>query len=519
MSWKHYLTLTFISLVLVMILAGFQSAPGYMDAEYYYSMALRIVNREGFAEPFIWNYLSGVESLPHPGFTYWMPLPALVSSLGIWVTGLKTFAGAKIFHLILSALIPALTMKLAWELTRSRPESFLAGLFAAVPVFYNVFLGTTDSFAVTMLLGGTFFLLLMTRKSLFIFLGLGAISGLMHLTRADGLIWLLGGVYFALRVDKRKLTALILVAAGYLIFMGPWFFRNMVIFEQIMPSGTSKAFWLKEYNDLFSYSAASLNYQNWVSQGLPKILGNVVQAGLANLKTALLVQGQVVLAPFIWIGAWKFRDEKALQATTMVWFAIFVLMTCIFPFAGMRGGFLHSGAAFQPLLWVLASCGFFRCIEWGVEKREWVKSRSGTVFGGALVVMLVAASLFVFQSRVIGGDLSQPIWNRSHMEAIAIDKYLTSLGVMKSEPVLINNPPGLYAAAYRTSVTIPNEGLEAIFEIGKEFGVHYLVLEENHPAALADLYLNPERSSKLEYVGEVDRALIYRLPHSGEIDD
>ena len=51
-----------------------------MDAEYYYGMGLRIAQQGVLTEPFLWNYLHPVNGLPHPGFTYWMPLPAFLAA-------------------------------------------------------------------------------------------------------------------------------------------------------------------------------------------------------------------------------------------------------------------------------------------------------------------------------------------------------------------------------------------------------------------------------------------------------
>ena len=57
MSWRHYLLLTLVGLVVVIIVAAFQSAPGYMDADYYYAGGLQLASGHGFTEPYLWNYL------------------------------------------------------------------------------------------------------------------------------------------------------------------------------------------------------------------------------------------------------------------------------------------------------------------------------------------------------------------------------------------------------------------------------------------------------------------------------
>ena len=117
MSWKHYLLFGSLSLLILVPIAFLQTAPGYMDAEYYYAMALRIARDKSLSEPFIWNYLNGFSSIPQPGFTFWMPLPSLLAALSMAVTGLYSFAGAKIVFLAVFVVVPPLTMKIAYVLT------------------------------------------------------------------------------------------------------------------------------------------------------------------------------------------------------------------------------------------------------------------------------------------------------------------------------------------------------------------------------------------------------------------
>jgi len=506
--WAFLIGLAIFSLYLIKV-----EVPGYMDGEYYYGMGLRIASGEGWSEPYIWNFISDAEVVPHPGFTYWMPGPALITALGIWITGLKTFTGGRAIHLLIASILPALTIKTTHELTRDKSASLLAGLFAAFPAFYNIYLGTTDSFAITMLLGGIFYLISRDQENRVGFFSLGVIAGLMHLSRADGLIWVVAGAYCALKARKTKGMMLLLVFSGYLIAMAPWFGRNLAAIGQIMPSGVSRSFWLTEYNDLFSYPPDRLTFGYWFSQGIPAILGNSMKALSANLKTALLVQGQIILGPFVIIGAWKKRRDTGVQAAFLAWFSILALMSLVFPFAGLRGGFLHSGAALQILFWALAASGFFTAIEWGVEKRNWIKSKAGKVFGGALVVMVALASVAIYYDRVIGDNFSYPRWNYSYQETNQIATYLDKLGVESSDLVLINNPPGLYAASHRQSVVIPNGGTDDLLLVGKKFGIEYLVLEKNHPDLLDGLYNNPDSESNFEFLGDMGQAKIFRLEY------
>jgi len=512
MSWKPYLAVTLLTLLVLVILAGFQASPGYMDAEYYYSMGLRIAKGKGLGEPFVWNYLTPVEAIPHPGFTYWMPVPAFISAVGLWITGWETFLGARWVHVLIAAFIPAIAMRIAWGLTSKNSTAVLAGALAVFPAFYSVFLGTTDSFGIIMLLGGIFFLVCKTDRGREKFIGLGAICGLMHLTRADGLIWLAAAGYGALLSNRKRYLNLLDVVVGYLIIMAPWFARNTVIFGSLMPSGTSRAFWLQEYNDLFTYYPQTLTFENWVSQGWTAIFEKIKTAGLANIKNALLVQGQVILTPFMLIGAWKHRQDRAVQGVFLAWLGVFLLMSIVFPFAGLRGGFTHSGAAFQPLLWALAGCGFYTIIGWGVKRRNWIQCKAGVIFGSALVMLVAIASIFIYHNRVIGEDFRQPIWENAYQDASGIGVALEELGSSADELIMINNPPGFYAATGRSAIVIPNGGVEDLLAAGSDFGAKILVLERNHPQNLTALYNAPGEEDRLEYLGKWNHVAYFRLP-------
>src|ERR1044071_5600910 len=72
MNWRHYAILFGIGLIVPFTVSRFQSLPGYMDADYYFSGGVQLAEGHGFTEPYLWNYLDDPVSLPHPSHTYWM---------------------------------------------------------------------------------------------------------------------------------------------------------------------------------------------------------------------------------------------------------------------------------------------------------------------------------------------------------------------------------------------------------------------------------------------------------------
>ncbi|MEA3350804.1 MAG: hypothetical protein U9Q82_09305, partial [Chloroflexota bacterium] len=201
MTLRYYTFLFILGLSGALLLSAFQPAPGYMDSEYYFATAMRIAGGKGFSEPFLWNYLDDPQNIPHPSHAYWMPLTSLLAAAGMRVFGTFTYLAAQSGFLLLAGLISPLTALLSYRLNRDRFLAILSGLLAVFSVFYLPFLVVTDTFAIYMLLGVLFFLLLSPSPTLprtpapglkhhrfFLPLLLGLIAGLMHLSRADGVL-------------------------------------------------------------------------------------------------------------------------------------------------------------------------------------------------------------------------------------------------------------------------------------------------------------------------------------------
>src|SRR5512143_3168308 len=143
MKFRWYLLFFLMGLGVLSLVAMFESAPGYMDAEYYYAGGQRLAAGQGFSELVLWNYLDDPASIPHPSHAYWMPLASLLAALGMQVTGVIGFGAGKLGFILLAACLPPLTADLALPLTHKPNLALLAGLLAVFPAFYLAYLPTT----------------------------------------------------------------------------------------------------------------------------------------------------------------------------------------------------------------------------------------------------------------------------------------------------------------------------------------------------------------------------------------
>jgi hypothetical protein len=520
MRWYFFVILGILGLLFPMMVAHFQPSPGYMDADYYLAGGVRLADGYGFSERILWNYLDNPEGIPHPSHAYWMPMASLIASLGMVLTGVNDFSSARLFFLLISAAIPPLTAFLGYSITKKTSYALAAGLIAVFSGYYVLYYSTTDTFTIYMLLGITFFLLLgyamthfdFTNRSL-VSVGLGVVAGLAHFSRVDGILWLamafLSVVFLDNSKNKQRVLYFLFVFFGYLVVMTPWLLRNYSVFGTPFSPGGNLALWLTSYDQTFSYPANKLTLGSWLESGWKSIFMNRLKAMEWNLQTVWGVQGEVFLLPFIVAGLFSFRHDLRIRIGVLAWIFTFVLMTLVFPFAGPRGGFFHSGAALQPLWWVFAPVGLERIVAWAESKRNWRKGEAFRVFLSGTIFICMLMSIFIFYGRVF----TAPGWGSETERYRRVEVMIADLAISKDEAVLVGNPPGYFNVSNRAAIAIPNEKLETVIEVAKRYGAKYLILEaDGTPIPLKAVYENPNSNPLVRYLGEVDLARIFAIP-------
>jgi hypothetical protein len=507
-------------LLLAICIAILQPVPGYMDAEYYYAGGLRIANNLWRSEPFLWNYLDNPVGLPHASFSYWMPIASVLAAGGMRLTGNMDFSSARIPFILLSGLVPLLTAKITLKLGSPARQARLAGWLAVFSGFYALYTGITETFSIYMVLGCSLILVLASDWNLWKRgLAAGAIVGLMHLTRADGFIWL-GAAGLWIFLEWRRLRPMIgfrqvlemlgLTVVAYLVITSPWYLRNLGEWGSLMPPGGNLTLWLTDYNQTYSYPVKSLTFATWWNSGLKEILLARGNALWLNFKTLVAVQGSVALLPLILIGGWRLRRNLIVQTGGLMWLGLLFLMTISFPFSGSRGGFFHSGAAVQPLLWALAAIGLDQVIEWGSKVRGWRKATAWKFFATGLVVLMAFVTIFIGSSRLFGTGEGEENWSAGFDRYQAVESWLRDQGG-EGSIVMVNNPPGYYVAGRRAAIVIPYGNLETVKTVAERYGAVFLVLEKNSTPQLKDLFMSPHSTPGLTYLAGVGGAQIFQF--------
>jgi hypothetical protein len=486
---KRFLILFLLGLLVACIGAWWIDCAGYMDADYYFVMGKILASDGGLTEPFLWNYLSDPAQIAHSGFQYWMPFTSLLAALGQVIFGIG-FRAAQIPFILLVAFLPLFT---AWYALRMHGDSQMAwesGLLALVPGFFLSYMLTTDSFSIFAYIGPLVFFLLakgLQEKGLGVWLLAGILTGAAHLTRADGVLFLVVGLWAAMMVGSRRWKAGLLTFVGYLCVMGSWWVVRTINDGGGFTPGAQSVLWMVSYDELFVYPAQTLSYERWLQSGIGNILLVRLDALWLNIKSLLFVNGLVFLGPFMILGGWKLRRYPIVRLAALYLFLLVALMSFIFPLAGSRGGTFHSSMALMSILWVLAPIGLREAIAYGCKLRNWRESQARKVFIGASLAFAAIITIYLFQSRAIGGDYGDPGWCKSERVYEETATWLETHG--GDNPVVaVNNPPGFYSVSEIPSVVIPDGGTDALEQVVRRFGVNWVLLDSNRPEGLKILY-------------------------------
>ncbi len=453
---------------------GLVAQPSYPDAFYHFNAANRLVSGQGLTDTYLWTYLYLPESLPAPSHLYWMPLTSLTAAVGMWgLNAPGNYAAAQVpFALMLIGTI-VVGYWLGQKLGGTRRHAWVAGLLTLFSGFFVRFWGATDTFAPYALVGSLCLVAMglgQTTLRKWLWFGIvGALAGLAHLTRVDGLLLLLVGGVVALWPDRdsswrKRMVSVMIMALAYLLVMSPWFIRNLNAIGSPLPVGGAQSIWHTSYNNLFDYPPDS-SLQTALEAGIGTWLAARWQAFVNNLGTFVAVEGLVAMAPLMLIGLWLRRRDGFLRGFWLYALGLHLAMTVVFPFAGYRGGLMHSAAALIPWWAALGVVGLDDVIDWvAARRRRWKAGTAKGVFSAALVLLGIGLTL----SISAGGQVKA-----------GTPGLYTEL-VAKIPPdarVMINDPAQLYYFAGLGGVVLPNETPDVIPEIAHRYQVDYLVVE------------------------------------------
>ncbi len=482
-----------VALIVQGLVAWPLSGPPYMDAAYYAVGGRELAAGRGFNEPFVWNYLDAPAGLPHPGYLYWMPLPALLAGLGGWLSG-GAWRGLQVPFLLLAALLPLLAYVVAWSFSQNRRHAWAAGLLMLLGGFYAPYWTLPESFTPYALVGGVALWQVGSlqegdgtwKQALLI----GGLTGLAHLTRADGLLLLVVALLILLErrergTGKATLRLMVPLLGGYLLVMVPWFLRNLrAIGLPLSPAG-SRTLWLRAYDELFNYGDLP-TLASFLAWGVGPILRSRLEALVSALQTLIAVHGFIFLAPFVVVGLWRHRRHRLIRPALVYTLLLYAVMTLAFTYPGMRGGLFHSGGVLLPFFLAVALGELDRAVGWAAERiPTWERERAQRGFTRLALIAAALLSLGLYLRQLVA-------WSEAGTVPHAVGAWLQAREGGEADAsalvVMVNDPPSFTYYTGYPAVAIPNGSPAVAAEAARRYGVRYLVLEKDHPQAMAGLY-------------------------------
>lgn len=497
-SRRDYALLLVLVLAFRVVTALPLQQAGYMDASYYMHVAENLAAGRGLVENVIWNYLDEPQGLPHPSNLYWMPLPSLLIAAPFAIWG-PSYRAAQVPFVLLSLFLPLFAFFLSKKIFDRRGYAWAAAIFTAFSGFYTIYWVSPDNFTPFGLFAALG--LYVTARGIEVrsyrrMFAAGALAGLAHLSRADGVLLLAVIPIVALLMnhpsrlrDALSFTGCALL--GYLLVMAPWFLRDYAVAGSPYPNAGTKTLWLLEYDELFRF-ANDLTLQRYLDWGIGPILESKVSAAFLNLLILLFGDLQLFLAPFAAIGLWKLRRRIEMLPCLIYAGLLYAAMTLIFTFPSGHGSFLHSATALLPYLAVAVPPGIDSAVQWIARRRRtWDPSQATRVFQVGFCMMAVGISTIMYSQGVFGSSSSQAgksaLWNDRAVEYEQITEWLDR-NAKSDDKVMVVDPPTFYNSSHRPSIVIPTDDVEAIFAAAQRYKVKYLVLQFDHPKPMNDLY-------------------------------
>jgi hypothetical protein len=437
-----------------------------------------------------------------------MPFTSLVAALGYKTA--DSWRGAQWPFWLMAGLLPLLSAAISQQLSGARWQAWTAALFTTAGGFYAHWFSQPATFAPFAWAGGLCLYALARgqrsrgageqRRLWAWWLVAGLMAGVAHLTRADGVLLLVVGVwvwlltieswhFWRLRIKEliSNLQSLISLFLGYLLVMGGWFIHNWQVLGRPLPTVGTQTLFLRDYDDLFAYGR-SFNLHYFLDWGWGNILQSKWEGVSLSGQTFVAVSGLIFLTPFI-VWAWLKlgRGEKRGMLRPFAWytFVLYAVMSLVFTLPGGRGGLFHSSAAIWPWMMALAAVGLGLAVDWFAARlSHWQPERAKRMFAGIFVGI---AFIMSFAIGLGGFDDDQ---EAQIYEAIGAR-------LPPDAVVMVGNAPGFYYHTGLSAVSIPNEPIPILLEAASAYHVTYLVLDVNRPRPLISLYEDPTQSPQI----------------------
>lgn len=402
-AWLSALLVFGVALAVRAWAAAFVEFPKPEDTAYYVGVARNLVEGRGLVSDAIWSYHTPPLVFPKPAFEIWLPLPAFLAAVPLWLSGATApipldtaFRAAQPPFVVIGALVAVLAWRLAADVARerglpagrARMVALGTGLAAAayLPLVLHSTLPDSTMVFAAAALGA---LVLMARvlhepggaraldpRTI----AIGACVGLAALCRNEFVFVALAWVWLVWRLpDERlgdrpwpaRLRLVATVAAVSLAIYAPWMARNWAEFGNPLPGqAISNALSVTGF-DIFAWNDPP-TLERYLAVGPAVLLEQRVIGTWHNLGNVLLFLGLPVSAIGLLALPWQARGAT-LRPLVLVAAVTFAVTSLVFPVATTWGTFLHAAGPVHVLLLVAAMLALDAAIVWIGARRGWTR--------------------------------------------------------------------------------------------------------------------------------------------------
>jgi hypothetical protein len=467
-------------------------------SSYYVSVARNLVLGRGLVIDVIWSYATPPLTLPRPAFEIWQPMASLIAAVPMTLIG-PTFHAAQLGFVLLGATLAPLAWLVARDAARrlDLPERRTqavtsgAGVLTALSTPLLLSAAAPDStlpFTVT----GVVACLIMPRalagdrRAL---AGLGVVLGLAYLTRMEaawfGLAFVLASLWLGNGVRRTAVLVVAVASVAALVAL-PWWLRDIAVFGKPLPGQVADNLFFTSNLQVFSYDDRP-TLDAFLAQGLPTLLGNIGRALWHDLVDVLIVPTGPIAALGLLTVAVGLRRRNVRPAGSLALLfgagaLTYAATSVLFPVATLWGTFEHAAGPLHIALIVAGLMGADAFVARVRQWRRWPRANAWLAPAGLAVIGLPIAAL------ALAAAASNASTDAQRIDQIARADWPAELACGGCDgPYISDRPIWLSDATRHSVIALPDEPVDSIAKLAREFHASYVVVTEprgDFPAAL-----------------------------------
>jgi hypothetical protein len=306
--------------------------PGHADPAFFYGVAQNIRAGRGASINYVWHFLVPAPQLHHYAFDYWLPGPAWMMTIGMWLR--PGLPGAIDVGICMTVLLAVAVYALTRELSGSSWAPALAAVVVIVQPGVSRFAMQTESavylagFGVAAIAAAVY-----ARRLVGLWVLAGVLTALAAMSRSEGLILtaMVGLAALAWTAHSRWFIRLGLLLLGYLPVIAPFVIANLRHFGTLFPPASSSFPFMTTYEQLFA-TQVPRSFANLIGgQGLrhyfytransfgvlPDIMLGIVTRATLDILLLIVLASQAVRW-LRWLSARRATTEAGTGGTTAV---------------------------------------------------------------------------------------------------------------------------------------------------------------------------------------------------------